>query len=202
MTILRIGPAAAPSRLRTCIAAGLLLVVAGCRQDMHDQPKYEPLEGSAFFDDGRASRPLLPGTVARGQLDEDEVFYTGTRAGAPVAELPFAATLEVLQRGRQRYDIYCSPCHDRVGYGRGMIVQRGYQAPPSFHQARLRQVPVGYLFQAITNGFGVMPSYAAQIQPRDRWAVVAYIRALQLSQNAQPDDVPPAERGALEGEGG
>jgi mono/diheme cytochrome c family protein len=167
---------------------------------MHDQPKYQPLERSAFFDDQRASRPVLPGTVARGQLREDEAFYTGTAGGAPVEEFPFPVTREVLARGRERYDVYCSPCHDRVGYGGGMIVQRGYQRPPSFHQERLREVPVGYLFQAITNGFGVMPRYAPQIHERDRWAIVAYLRALQLSQNAELADVPAGERSKLEEE--
>jgi mono/diheme cytochrome c family protein len=165
---------------------------------MHDQPRYEPLETSSFFDDHRASRPVLPGTVARGQLDEDDAFHTGSRDGALVSELPVPVTAELLARGRERYDIYCSPCHDRVGYGRGMIVQRGYKEPPSFHQERLREVPAGYLYQAITNGFGVMPSSAVQVHERDRWAIVAYLRALQLSQNARESDVPPERRADLE----
>jgi mono/diheme cytochrome c family protein len=179
----------------------LLVLLCACRQDMHDQPRYEPLEGSAFFDDRRASRPPLPGTVARGQLREDEALHAGTRAGALVAEIPLPLTRALLARGRERYDIYCSPCHDRVGYGAGMIVQRGYRKPPSFHDDRLRQVPAGYLYQAITNGFGVMPSYAAQIHERDRWAVVAYLRALQLSQYGQSSDIPPEDLRRLEGEG-
>jgi mono/diheme cytochrome c family protein len=184
------------------IVAVASVLLAACRQDMHDQPKYEPLEPSAFFDDRRASRPVLPGTVARGQLDEDEAFHRGTLAGAPVKELPVPFTRALLERGRERYEIYCSPCHDRLGYGRGMIVQRGYQSPPSLHQERLREVPVGYLYQAITNGFGVMPSYAPQVHERDRWAIVAYLRALQLSQDARPSDVPPGDLRKLEEEEG
>jgi hypothetical protein len=189
------------SRHRAPWAVLALLLVAGCRQDMHDQPRYEPLEPSAFFDDRRAARPVLPGTVARGQLDEDEALHLGTRDGVLVTDFPLRLDRGLLARGRERYDIYCSPCHDRLGYGRGMIVQRGYQQPPSLHEDRLRQVPVGYLYQTIRNGFGVMPSYAAQVRERDRWAIVAYLRALQLSQDARPEDVPAAERSKLEGEG-
>jgi mono/diheme cytochrome c family protein len=140
--------------------------------------------------------------VARGQLNADDAFHTGQRDGKLVEELPLPLTRDLLARGRDRYDIYCSPCHDRAGYGAGMIVQRGYKKPPSFHQDRLRDVPVGYLYQAITNGFGVMPSYAVQVREHDRWAIVAYLRALQLSQNARESDVPPEKVPDLEkGEG-
>jgi len=165
---------------------------------MHDQPKYQPLERSTFFDDQRASRPLGPGTVARGHLEADSAFYLGTSGEGVVEEFPVPVTHSLLERGRERYDIYCSPCHDRTGTGFGMIVQRGFKQPPSMHDERLRDVPVGYLFQVIGNGFGVMPSYAAQIPAADRWAIVGYIRALQFSQAASLDDVPAEERQKLE----
>lgn len=164
---------------------------------MHDQPRYEPLERSTFFDDGRSARPFVEGTVARGQLHLDDHFYTGKVNGELVTTLPFAATPEVLARGQERYNIFCSPCHDQVGTGRGMIVQRGFRQPPSFHIDRLRQAPVGHFFDVMTNGFGTMYSYADRVAPKDRWAIVAYIRALQLSQNATLEDVPATERSKL-----
>jgi Cytochrome C oxidase, cbb3-type, subunit III len=174
-----------------------LAAFAGCQQKMADQPRYEPLGGSTFFGDDRAARPLVEGTVARGQLRSDEPFYTGKEGGKLVDTFPFAVTLAVLGRGEQRFNIFCSPCHDRVGTGQGMIVRRGYRAPASFHMDRLRQEPVGYFFDVMTNGFGVMPDYAQQIRPEDRWAIVAYIRALQLSQHATLADVPEAQRQQL-----
>jgi mono/diheme cytochrome c family protein len=151
---------------------------------MHDQPKYEPLESSAFFSDGQASRPLVQGTVARGQLQDDEHLYTGKINGQPATTFPFQITVPMMDRGQQRYNVYCAPCHDRVGTGAGMIVKRGYRQPQSFHIDRLRSAPPGHFYDVITNGFGAMPDYRAQIRPEDRWAVVAYIRALQLSQHA------------------
>ena len=166
------------------------LIGAGCRQDMHNQPKYRGLRASAFFADGSSARPLVEGTVARGTLQEDEGFFTGKIDKVTVKELPFAIDDAVLNRGQERYNIYCSPCHDRAGTGNGIVVQRGYRQPPSYHIDRLRQADVGYFFDVITNGFGVMPDYRAQIAPRDRWAIVAYIRALQLSQHAAAADVP------------
>jgi hypothetical protein len=175
----------------------MVAIADGCRRDMQDQPRYDPLQPSSFFEDGRASRPLVAGTIARGHLDEDERLYTGRVAGVYTDELPFAASRPVLERGRERYDIYCSPCHDRVGNGLGMIVQRGYRRPPSFHIERLRAVPLGYFFDVMTHGFGAMPSYAVQVPVRDRWAIIAYVRALQLSQHAALDDVPDTERAAL-----
>jgi hypothetical protein len=175
----------------------LALLLAGCRQDMQDQPKYIPLRPSNFFDDGRSERPLVEGTVARGHLDADTAFYTGKVDGKAVEEFPFAITREVLDRGQQRYNIYCSPCHDRLGNGLGMVVRRGYRRPPSFHIDRLRKASVGYIFDVITEGFGAMPDYAAQIEPYDRWAIVAYERVLQLSQNASINDVPPDVRAQL-----
>ncbi|MGH9313761.1 MAG: c-type cytochrome [Vicinamibacterales bacterium] len=155
---------------------------------MHDQPKYEPLEASTFFRDGQASRPLVEGTVARGQLREDEHLYTGKVNGQPATTFPFAITREMMDRGQERYDIYCAPCHDRAGTGDGMIVKRGYRMPQSFHIDRLREAPPGHFYDVVTNGFGAMPDYRAQIRPEDRWAVVAYIRALQLSQHASEAD--------------
>ncbi len=179
--------------------AGLLLVLAGCRQDMHDQPKYQPFERNKFFADQRASRPLVPGVVARGHLDADQGFFTGVSAGAAVTTNPLAMTRDVMLRGQERFNIYCSPCHDRVGSGEGMIVQRGYKQPASFHLDRLRSAPDGYFFQVMTNGFATMPSYAPQVTAHDRWAIVAYVRALQYSQHALLSDVPELERAQLGG---
>lgn len=176
-----------------------LVFTAACRQDMHDQPKYKPLAGSTFFDDGRASRPLVEGTVARGHLRTDELLYTGKVSGKPVDIFPFPVTRPVLERGRERFNIYCAVCHGRDGNGQGMIVQRGFRRPPSYHIDRLRRAPAGHFFDVITNGFGSMYSYASRISPEDRWAIVAYIRALQLSQNATLADVPLEERQRLLG---
>lgn len=164
---------------------------------MHDQPKLEPLEKNTFFSDQRASRPLVEGTVARGQLRIDEHLYTGKVNGELATTLPFPATKEVLARGQERYNIFCSPCHDRVGSGNGMIVQRGFRKPPSFHLERLREMPVGHYFDVMTNGFGTMYSYSDRITPKDRWAIAAYIRVLQLSQNAALTDVPQEQRSKL-----
>jgi mono/diheme cytochrome c family protein len=155
---------------------------------MHDQPKQEPLEASTFFRDGQGSRPLVEGTVARGELREDEHLYTGKVNGQPATTFPFPITRETMDRGQDRYNIYCAPCHDRAGTGNGMIVQRGYRQPQSFHIDRLREAPPGHFYDAITSGFGAMPDYRAQIRPEDRWAIVAYIRALQLSQHASQAD--------------
>jgi mono/diheme cytochrome c family protein len=158
---------------------------------MHDQPKYKPFRASTFFDDGRAARPSVPDTVARGQLENDTLLYTG-KSGTEFADvLPFPVTAAILHRGQERYNIFCSPCHDRVGNGDGMIVRRGYRRPPSYHIDRLRAAHVGYFFDVITHGFGVMPDYASQVAVADRWAIVAYIRALQLSQHASLADASP-----------
>lgn len=184
----------------TLLALPLALAacLVSCRRDMQDQPKFRPFRPTTFFADGRSQRPLVPGTVARGRLDEDVLLCRGTVDGKPAEVFPFPVTAEVLARGRERYDIFCSPCHDRVGTGQGMIVQRGLKAPPSFHIERLRAAPPGYFFDVITNGFGAMFDYADRIDVRDRWSIIAYVRALQLSQNAKLDDVPPAERGRLQ----
>jgi hypothetical protein len=174
------------------------LLIAGCRQDMHDQPRYEPLEASAFFEDGRASRPSIPGTVARGQLRTDTHLYAGKVNGELADTLPFPVTRALLERGRERYDIYCVPCHDRTGNGQGIVVHRGFRRPPSFHIDRLREAPIGHFFDVMSNGFGAMMDYAAQVTPQDRWAIATYIRALQLSQHATLADVPPEKRQQLQ----
>ncbi len=185
-------------------SARLALVLSGvalagaCRQDMHDQPKYRPLRGSELFADKRSARPLVEGTVARGTLREDTAFFTGKTAGGFVSELPVPLTPELLARGRSQFQVFCSPCHGRTGRGDGMIVQRGFKAPSSYHVDRLRQMPVGYFYDVITIGFGAMADYAAQVPPKDRWAIAAYVKTLQLSQYAAASDVPEAKRAELE----
>jgi mono/diheme cytochrome c family protein len=174
-----------------------LLAVSGCRRDMHDQPKFIPLRASTFFTDSRSARPIVAGTVARGRLREDALLYTGKVDGADATVFPFPVDAKVLARGQDRFDIHCSPCHGRTGQGDGMVVRRGYRHPPTYHQDRLREAPVGHFFDVISNGFGAMPDYAAQVVVEDRWAIAAYIRALQLSEHATIADVPPAERGKL-----
>jgi mono/diheme cytochrome c family protein len=171
-----------------------------CRQDMHDQPKYEPLERSAFFGDERSARPLVEGTVARGHLQDNPEYFTGKTGEAFITTFPLEVTEELVQRGQERYNIFCTPCHGVVGDGLGMIVRRGFKKPPSFHIDRLRQSPPGYFYDVMTNGFGVMSSYAEQVPVKDRWAITAYVRALQLSQHATLDDVPPEKRKELEAE--
>ena len=182
------------ANLRKFLGLGLLLILAGCRQEMYDQPKVKPLGESDFYSDLRSARPQVDGTVARGQLHEDTYLYTGKINGNPGDYMPFPVTEEVLARGHERFNIYCAPCHSRIGDGNGMVPQRGLKHPPTYHQDRLRKAPLGYFFDVMTNGFGVMPDYSAQIQPRDRWCIVAYIRALQLSQNATQADVAAGEK--------
>lgn len=181
--------------LAGCLGLGLFAL--GCQQQMANQPRYDPLEASDFFADGRSARPLVEGTVARGHLRLDEHFYTGKINGQLATTFPFPVTPAVLDRGQERFNIYCTPCHDRLGTGLGMVVRRGYRQPPSYHIERLRSAPAGHFFDVMTRGFGAMPDYAAQIPPRDRWAIAAYIRALQLSQSATLDDVPPPQRATL-----
>jgi len=177
------------------LAAGLL---AGCRLDMHVQPKYLPYEPTNFFSDGRSERQPVAGTVARGQLHLDDLLYTGMENGVESNTFPFPITRADLDRGRERFNIYCTPCHDYTGSGNGMIVQRGFPHPPSYHIDRLRQAPVGHFFGVMTNGFGRMYSYADRVDVADRWRIAAYIRVLQLSRNATVQDVPEADRAELD----
>lgn len=193
--VVRSGALARVFGLAWLSAIGMLL--AGCRLDMHVQPKYLPYEPTNFFGDGRSERPPVSGTVARGHLRIDELLYTGRENGALGDKFPFPITRADLERGRERYNIYCTPCHDYTGSGHGMIVQRGFPPPPTFNIDRLRGVPVGHFFDVITNGFGSMYSYGARVEPEDRWRIAAYIRALQLSQHATIQDAPSAMRRKL-----
>jgi mono/diheme cytochrome c family protein len=188
------------ARPAALVALGFCVVgTAACRQDMHDQPRLEPYETSRFFADGQGSRVAPAGTVARGALREDALLHRGvTPDGQLSARLPFPLTAQVLRRGQDNFNAFCSPCHDRAGSGRGMVVRRGYKQPTSFHDPRLRDSPVGYFFDVMTNGFSTMPSYAAQIRVEDRWAITAYIRALQLSRNAHLADLNAADVAALD----
>jgi mono/diheme cytochrome c family protein len=165
---------------------------------MFIQPSLHPLERTDAFRNSMASRPLVPNTVARDQLDEDTEFYTGKIGTNLVAALPHPVTREMLDRGQERYNIYCAPCHSQTGNGNGMIVQRGFPRPPSYHIDRLREAPIGHFYDVITHGYGIMYSYAARVEPADRWAIAAYIRVLQTSQNAQVKDIPAADRTKLE----
>ena len=174
------------------------VATVGCRQDMHNQPRYKPLAASDFFGDGRAARPPVEGTVARGHLHTDKVLYTGKDNGADATEFPFPITKDDLLRGQSRFNIYCSPCHSRIGDGNGMVVRRGFRQAASYHTEKLIKAPVGHFFDVMTNGFGAMPSYASRVEPADRWRIAAYIRVLQLSQSATMMDVPPDQRSALE----
>lgn len=180
------------------VVAAAWLVTAGCRQDMHDQPRYDPMEESALFADRMASRLPIEGTVARGQLREDVRFYTGrNEAGELVAALPLALDRELVLRGQNRYDAFCAACHGALGDGDGMVVRRGFRRPASFHEPRVREQPIGYYYDVISEGFGVMPRYSDRIPPRDRWAIAAYLRALQLSHRAPLAELPEEERQRL-----
>ncbi len=177
------------------MAAGLaaMSLLAGCRQDMHNQPKFYPQRGSDFYADGRSVRPQVTNTVGRSQLHQDVYFYTGFVNGKEGDGMPFPVSLQVLERGQERYNVFCTPCHSRVGNGGGMIVQRGYAKAGNFHTDRLRQAPLGHFFNVISNGYGAMPDYSAQLTEAERWSVVAYVRALQLSQKASQADVGNGE---------
>jgi mono/diheme cytochrome c family protein len=174
-------------------------VVSGCRSDMQDTPKAKTFRPSRFYADQMTARPLIAGTVPAAGLADDELLYNGTVGGRVATVFPFPVTRQVLARGQERYNIFCSPCHGRLGDGDGMIVRRGFRRPPSYHTDRLRRAPAGHFYDVITHGFGSMYDYAARVAPRDRWAIIAYIRALQLSQNATLADVPPQERTQLTG---
>lgn len=183
-------------------AAAILLVCTGCRLDMHVQPRYNPYDPTDFFADGQSARTPVTGTVPRGELalGPQELLYTGKLNGELVDEFPFPVTRQVLERGRERFNIYCEPCHGMTGDGDGMIVQRGFRHPPSLHSDHLRSAPAGHFFDVISNGFGVMYPYGYRIVPRDRWAIVAYIRALQLSRQVSINGLSAAERKILQGE--
>jgi mono/diheme cytochrome c family protein len=190
-------PSVSPS-LFLSVAIALIFFAVACRQDMQDQPKYKPLAPSRFFSDGKSARQLVEGTAP---------YIPEGKATPPITDLskmttlPFALTPQVMDRGQERFNIYCSPCHGRLGYGNGMVVQRGFRAPPSYHIDRLRQAPLGHFYDVMTNGFGAMSSYADKVAPDDRWAVAAYIRALQLSQHATINEAPPEERAKLQSGG-
>lgn len=190
-----------------CVYLGLLLS-AGCRQDMHNQPRYKPLAGTDFFGDGRSARPMIAGTVPRGRtslgapdpayLRIDQARYTGKIKDEDIDYFPFPITRADLDRGQQRFNIYCSPCHSRIGDGNGMVVRRGYRQAASYHTDKLLKAPVGHFFDVMTNGFGAMPSYASRVEPDDRWRIAAYIRVLQFSEAAPLAAVPADMRSELD----
>lgn len=183
-----IGAASVATRVfGTAALLASVLLLSACRQDMHNQPKYKPLTATNFFDDGRSSRPTIVDTVARGQLRIDEARYTGKVGGKDVTAIPIRITEQDVERGKDRFEIYCTPCHGRLGDGHGMIVLRGLRQPPSYHDERLINAPIGHFYDVITNGYGSMYSYASRVASDDRWRIAAYIRALQLSQNAPAD---------------
>ena len=188
-----------PLRAVTTLAlAGILLLAAGCRQDMHDQPKYKPLAASLFYPDGRSARPIPAKTIAVDELQDTDPLHTGAKNGDFLDTIPVPVNMALLQRGQDRFDIFCSPCHGRLGDGHGMVAERGLHFPKNFNNERLREVPPGYLFQVISNGYGGMGDYANQIPDvRDRWAIVAYIRVLQLSRHAPVADATPQGRAQL-----
>lgn len=182
----------------TLISLCSLSILCACRPDMNNQPKAKPLSQSDFFSDGANARQPPAHTVGYKQAPDNAAFTTGLTNGIYVTELPVELRPELLQRGRERFDAMCAECHDRTGSGNGMIVQRGFPQPPSFHGDRLRNAPIGHFYDVITNGYGVMPSYASRVEPNERWAIAAYLRALQLSHHAVASDVDPGERAQLE----
>lgn len=183
---------------RAAVIVAASAALGACRQDMHDAPRYDPLERGPFFNDGRASRTPVPNTVPRGLIREDRHMFEGVVDGKPAETFPMAVTPAVMARGQDRFNVYCAPCHGRTGEGDGMIVQRGFRKPPSYHEERVRNAPVGYYFDVMTRGFGAMQDYSAQVTAADRWAIAAYIRALQLSQRATVNDVPAERRDELD----
>lgn len=188
-----------PSRAVLAAAFAFAAVLVACNQKMGEQPAYRPYQTSDFFADSTSARPVPADTVARGHLQDDALLFTGKDAnGQDSTQFPYPMTREILERGRDRFSIYCVPCHGPAGDGDGVVVQRGFNPPPSYHTDRLRQAPVGHFFDVVSNGFGAMPSYASQIPVADRWAIIAYIRALQLSQYAPLADVPPDGQAVLE----
>jgi mono/diheme cytochrome c family protein len=192
------GPGLKPRLQAKACSTLLLLALAGCRLDMQDQPKYKPLAASTFFIDGRSARPIPPGTIARDALNDTDVLHTGADGKGFAATIPMAVDQGLLERGQDRFDIYCAPCHGYLGDGDGMVARRGFKIPPSLHHERVRQAPPGYLFQVITNGYGAMGDYGDQVPPEDRWAIVAYIRALELARGATMADATPEGQAQLE----
>jgi cytochrome c len=185
-------------RTRILLPIAAAVVLAGCRQDMHDQPRFKPYAGTSFFPDGRSARPALDGTVSRGHLKTDARLHKGREGDGFTAQIPLPVTKAFIERGQARFNIYCTPCHGRLGDGEGMVVKRGFKHPPTFHQDRLRSQPVGYIYDVITNGYGSMISYASRIPVEDRWAIVSYVRTLQYSQNANPVDLTDADKSRLD----
>lgn len=184
-------------RLIVVASVAVALVSVGCRQKMAEQPYYDPYEASDFFADGQSARLPVEGTVARGHVRDDDHLFTGKLDGALVSTYPFEVTEQVLERGRERYDIFCTPCHGGAGLGNGIVVRRGYRTPPSFLDPKFVDLPVGHYVDVMTNGFGAMPPYASQIKPEDRWAIAAYIQALQLSQSVDINQLPPDRQAEL-----
>jgi cytochrome c553 len=185
--------------LLACLLA--ILIGAGCRQEMRNDSRLKPLQEDLFFPDGNSSRPLVPNTVAHGFADNDDFFFKGAINGKLVRGFPAPVTREEINRGRDRFNIYCSVCHGLTGEGDGMIVQRGFPQPPSLHEQRLRDAPEGHFFHVITHGYGAMYSYADRVDTEDRWAIIAYIRALQISRNSTVSDVPPDRHSELKPSG-
>jgi len=199
---------------RLLIAAAALALVAGCRGgvssdppvhvvgDMDWQPKYQPEEASPIFQDGRAMRPLVEGTVAQGHLDEDDAFYRGKQGDTFVAKAPVEVDEKLIQRGQDRFNIYCTPCHDKSGSGHGMVVKRGFPPPVDLASDRVRGLPDGEIFNVITHGVRNMPSYRKQIPVEDRWAIVTWVRVLGHSQHGSVNDVPADMKSRIEAESG
>lgn len=181
-----------------CILLAGLLLAAGCRHDMQDQPRYKPLRASHFFPDSRSARPIPRGTIARDELDDTDLMHTGLSNGIFTTQFPMKITKSILLRGQERYNIFCTPCHGFLGDGNGMVARRGFKWPANLHTDRLRNAPPGYLFQVVSNGYGAMPAYRDQIKTQDRWDILAYVRALQLSRNATIADVPAGAQSQLE----
>ena len=186
-------PGLGVSRRVAWFAAFLMLGAAGCRRDMYDQPKYDVYEPSTFFANGTSSRQIPTGTVARGQLNDDTLYHTGKVDGKEADVFPFAVDAELIELGRNRYMVFCTPCHGRLGDGRGMVVRRGFSPPPTFHSEYLKKIPVGHFYNVITHGYGAMYNYAARIPVKQRWAITAYIRTLQYSRDADRNDLAPAD---------
>jgi mono/diheme cytochrome c family protein len=185
-------------RLLLLFFGAFIAFAAGCRRDMQDQPRYKPLSASRFFADGRSARPIPAGTIARDELNDTDLLHTGLTDGTFSTKFPVPITKQLLLRGQQRYNIYCTPCHGFLGDGNGMIAKRGFKWPANLHTDRLRNAPPGYLFQVVSNGYGAMPAYRHQIEPNDRWAILAYVRALQFSRDASIADASPQGRAQLE----